>query len=428
MLGLLEQWYALSAAQSIIFNDARRHRVIVAGRRFGKTWLALIWLLTVACAIKRSKCWYLAPTRPQAKDIAWEDLKLLVPSALIRKNGISETELTVTLINGSKISLKGTENFETLRGRGLTAVVLDEFADMKKGVWTVVRPQLSDLGKEGRAMFIGTPRGYDEFKELYDRAREGRPGWGAHHFTTLQGGNVSAEELVDARRDMNEREFRQEYLATFEMIEGRILHAFVREKMEKGNLDASVHDLGGPVLVGMDFNVNPMCATFSSRTSFARSWGTRWECHTWGELVMPNSNTDMMMAEIKRKFPNRPLVVFPDPTGGARNTAAGGKTDFGIIRQHGGSVWAPSSTYRIADKYNTFNAMLCNSLGERRQVVNPIECPTLVNAMDGLCYKEGTNQADKTSGLDHITDAHAYKLLGAFPIGVGAVKVQEVIF
>jgi len=160
-----------------------------------------------------------------------------------------------------------------------------------------------------------------------------------------------------------------------------------------------------------------------------RPWGTHFECHTWGEYTIPNCNTMVMMQAIRHDYPNRRLIVFPDPTGNARTTTGAttnvGETDHTIIRSFGGDIFVPKFK-SVADKYNTVNGMMLNSYGLRRKLINPTKCKMLVRGYDGLCYKEGTNMADKTSGLDHITDADAYMMLGAFPMVTATVSVGTV--
>ena len=96
-----------------------------------------------------SNVWYVAPTYKAAKDIAWDMLTSTIPEGYIRKR--NESDLSLRLINGSTISLKGAENFDSLRGRSLDFCVLDEFADMKPEAWfEVIRPSLSD--RKGSAL------------------------------------------------------------------------------------------------------------------------------------------------------------------------------------------------------------------------------------------------------------------------------------
>jgi len=198
----------LTQPQSQIFLDPSRFRVIVAGRRFGKTHLATVELMRAALSGKSKNCWYVAPTYKMAKEIAWDMLGQMIPSGYIDKK--NETNLTINLLNGSTISLKGGENPDSLRGRALDFVIMDEFADMKPTAWTeVLRPSISD--REGSAMWIGTPKGRNHFYDLWTRGVDGAADWHSFQFTTLDGGNVSAEEIEAAKRDLDERTFSQEY-------------------------------------------------------------------------------------------------------------------------------------------------------------------------------------------------------------------------
>jgi hypothetical protein len=439
--------------QRILFNE-HRHRVVVAGRRFGKTVLAIMVLCASATRFRRSKNWYVAPTRVMAKDIAWDELKAWLHidsdgtgNHMVRD--VSETELTITFTNGSTISLKGAAEPDRLRGRGLKCVVLDEYADMEPGVWTVLRPQLSDIrmeieyGELGRALFIGSPKGFNHFKKLYDDVRLNKMGddWMAWKFTSLEGGNISANEIEKAKFDLAERDYRQEYLATFESIQGRIYHAFNREFWPNGNLDNSIHDPGPglPISVGMDMNVNPMTAVLGSKRLVERkntipTWdddgeeltNRHYEFHVWKEYVLHNSNTAEMMKAIRLDYPDRHLIVFPDPSGDSRKTSAPlSETDYTIIRSFRADVFTAKFNTN-SDKYTHVNGMLCNTQNIRRLMINPHNCPKLIDSLDGLQYKDGTNLPDKDSGFDHETDALSYAVIGLFPIAVGYGQVSTV--
>jgi hypothetical protein len=399
----------LSRPQWEVFACQKRFRLINAGRRFGKTHLAAIELIKSAVDKPFSTNWLVAPTYRQAQQICWTKLKELIPPQYIRAK--NETDLRLDLINGSKIALRGSDNYDSLRGVGLDFAVLDEAAFQTRETWTeAIRPSLSD--KMGRALFISTPSGYNWFYDQYAAAK-GRPDWAAFQFTTLEGGNVPASEIEAARAELDERTFRQEYEASFESLSGRVYYAYDRER----NTIPATDPGNCPVLVGMDFNVNPMSAAFALRAAD--------QIHFFDELLIQNGNTFEMAQAIKRRFPDRQVVVYPDPTGNARKTSAPvGQTDFTILRDAGFQVAAPSHPYPVADKINTVNSGLCTSTGLRKVFVNPAKCPNLCKGWDGLTFKEGTSEIDKSLGLDHITDAAAYLLLWELPMRSGARSVK----
>lgn len=391
----------LRKPQRRIFLSPARNRVVVAGRRFGKTSLAAAEAIHEAQRGRGKLIWYIAPTYGMAEDLLWDDLKSLIsPKNIAYKN---ESKLSITLAGyNSKIVLKGADNPDSLRGKGLDFVIFDEAADIKEETWTdVIMPALTD--KQGSAMFIGTPKGYNWFYDLYMSCYDD-PDWQNFSFTTAEGGNVTKEELDKARYMLSKKKFNQEFMASFETLSNRVYSAFDRNK----NVDPGVVDLGQDILVGMDFNVNPMSAVLSNRVTD--------QLHVFDEIEIENGNTEEMCEEIKHRYPNRKIIVYPDPSGRARKTSAPvGQTDFTILRSYGFRVVAPKKAPAVVDRINEVNAICENAKGQRRLFINS-KCGKLIKSLDGLTYKKDTSQPDKTLGLDHITDALGYKAHQEFPI------------
>ena len=137
----------LKPPQWSVFRSGARFRVLVAGRRFGKTYLALTELCQAAWSPGRL-AWYVAPTYKQAKRIAWKPLKQMTRPYWASKP--NETDLRIELISGGTICLRGADNYDSLRGDGLDFLVLDEYASIAREAWPeVLRPALAD--KQGRA-------------------------------------------------------------------------------------------------------------------------------------------------------------------------------------------------------------------------------------------------------------------------------------
>jgi len=200
----------LHPKQAEVFLDSARFRVVVAGRRWGKTNLSKIEILARAKLPKR-KIWYIAPTYRMAKQIMWNDLKESIPRDWIVR--IHETEMSVTLMNGTVIECKGADNPDTLRGVGLHFVVLDEYQDIRSETWTaIIRPTLAK--DRGEALFIGTPKAYNQLYEVYQLGQDpARTAWSSYQFPTITSPFIPEEEIADARRDMDPRTFRQEFEA-----------------------------------------------------------------------------------------------------------------------------------------------------------------------------------------------------------------------
>ena len=216
----------LSSPQNEVINNKSRFRVLITGRRFGKTFLAINELAKFASQSNK-KVWYVAPSYRQAKSICWNDLKDRLIKHKWVKN-INNSDLTITLRNNSRISLRGADNENSLRGIGLDFLVMDEFADIHKQAWyEVLRPTLSDT--EGHALFCGSPRGFGNWSYELFKLAETNTDWKSFKFTTLQGEQVSEEEINQAKEDLDTRTFQQEYEATFVNYSGMIYYNFDRQ-------------------------------------------------------------------------------------------------------------------------------------------------------------------------------------------------------
>ena len=231
-----------------ILTDTTRFKTIVAGRRWGKTILSLVWLLNGEIQ-PHEKRWFIAPTYKQGRMIAWGVMKQMFREMGVKFN---ESSLTVFLPNQAEISIKGSDKEDSLRGAGVNRVVLDEYATMKPNVWgEVIFPMLAT--SEGEALFIGTPRGYNHFYNLYLKGGQ-EDNWKSFQFRTIDGGFVSEEEIERARDELDERTFRQEFEATFETYTGQIYYNFDVKKHTR-KLDRIMND---PLYLTCDFNKSPM--------------------------------------------------------------------------------------------------------------------------------------------------------------------------
>lgn len=232
-----------------ILHDPHKFLILVAGRRWGKTWLSLTWLISGTIGANENR-FFVAPTYRQGKMVAWSVLKQMLSDTVCRFN---ETELRVDLPNNSVIRIVGADRADSLRGIGLKRVVLDEFAFMKPDVWQmVILPMLASTN--GRALFSGTPSGYNHFHRLFIKATDQKD-WGVYEYKTNDGGNVPQVEIDRAREEMDDRTFRQEFEATFESYEGRLYYNFDPTDIVKKSLK---YMQGNELWLTCDFNKAPM--------------------------------------------------------------------------------------------------------------------------------------------------------------------------
>lgn len=217
----------------------QRWAILVCHRRAGKT-VACVAELVMAAELARinglrdARFAYIGPHLNQVKDVAWMYVKRLTAHYGAEYN---EAELRVDFPWGARIRLYGADNPDRLRGLYLDGVIMDEFADMRDSVFgEIVRPMLAD--RKGWAVFIGTPKGHNEFYRLW-KTTSGQPDWYRLMLRASESGMLSPQELADAERGMSEDQYAQEFECSFEAaIAGSILG----REIEKAEKDGRVGD------------------------------------------------------------------------------------------------------------------------------------------------------------------------------------------
>lgn len=390
----------LASWQKTVANDSSRFKLVAAGRRSGKTTLSIRQICFYA-RIPNREIFYITSSYRAAKMIVWKPLlRMLTDLRWVAK--INASDLSITLKNGSQISLKGSEDPNRLRGVSLDYVVIDEaaFCDLETLWGEVVRPALAD--RLGGALFISTPLGKaNAFYDMYLDAQDLKD-WSTYTLTTLEAGFVPEKEIEAARADMTERQFKQEFEASFEDLGTRVADQFVREK----NVLPYSGDLR-ELIVGCDFNLNPVTASVMVRHGEI--------LHVIDEIEIYSSNTNELADEIRQRYPTQKIFAFPDPSGARSQTSSSGKSDHAILAHAGFVVKAPRKHDPVRDRINATNARFCSGTGERRLFVDP-KCKRTIECLEKHSYKPNTNQPDKDSGYDHMFDALSYAVAYLFPI------------
>lgn len=394
----------LSPPQKIIADSEARFRVAVSGRRFGKTHIAIRELAKHA-RIQNQICWAVFPSYRMARTVVWDTLK----NNLRKLNWIAkvnENDLSIKLVNGSQIALKGADNFDSLRGVGLNFLVCDEVADIDEKAWTeVLRPTLSD--RQGKALFLGTPKGINNW--LYDLYQRGQDPtelqWASWQYTTVDGGVVPLEEIQAARNDLDEATFCQEYLAAFNTTTNRVYYSFDRKQNIRAFADTiEKHEI---LYTGWDFNIDPMSVVITVRRGDI--------LHVIDEICLFTSNTQEACDELRNRYPDNRIWAYPDPASRQRKTSAGGSTDLSILANNGFIVKAPNSHTQIRDRINAVNSRFKSASGQVNLYVDA-GCKHLIESVEKQSYKQGSSIPDKDSGYDHMNDALGYLIDYMFPI------------
>jgi hypothetical protein len=418
----------LHAPQFEVFHCQKRFRVLVAGRRFGKSELALAELLRAAKDAPNRLVWYVAPSQKFAKRTIWPRLKKITRN--LWASTPREQGLHIDLINGSSISVQGGFNPDNLRGDGLDFVVLDETSDIKPDVWAQsLYPALTD--RKGRALFLGTPKGRNHLYDYFELAQSNPAEWASYQFTTEQGGIVEKSELESVSRSTDANTFSQEFEARFTTLGQYLAYlSFTRES----NVCDTHFELSAPLIWSLDFNVDPMCMLLMQRIR-----DTVYVLHEIA--VRSNNNTteeacrifvqhaEPYLKAVSRTYGVLNVQIYGDASGHQRRTSAA-STDWSLIRQyfathHRGEIqinchFANANPY-VRDRVNCVNARLRNALGEPQLFISP-GAKELIRDLEEVCYAvdstgSPTTELNKSDRhRTHMSDALGYYLSQAFPL------------
>ena len=235
-------------------------------------------------------------------------MKRAVDRTLYKSN---DTEKRLELPNGAALWFKTGEKPDNLYGEDVYAAVIDEASRVREESWHAIRSTLT--ATKGPARIIGNVKGRGNwFYHLARKAQRGAPGYHYAKITArdaVAAGILDAAEIEDARLALPESVFRELYEAEPGDLSGLVYKSFSVE-----NYAADIEDAGGPLMVGMDFNVSPMTCVIGQRVVD--------QLHLFDEISVNDSNTEEMAREIRERYPDRPITVYPDPSGNSRKTSA----------------------------------------------------------------------------------------------------------
>lgn len=337
--------------QFIPFHQrTERFACIVAHRRAGKTVACIHDLVDAAlrCPHERPRFAYVAPYYRQAKAVAWDYLRAAV--APLRPLGATtnESELRADYPNGGQVRLYGADNADALRGLYLDGAVCDEFADWDPRVWPeVIRPALAD--RKGWAVFIGTPKGRNDFYKLWQRAQSD-PDWYALELKASETGLIAPDELAGAKSDLSEDQFAQEFECSFDAA---IVGAFYGKLMAQAEADKRItgvpYDAVAPVWTAWDLGIRDATAIW-----FAQVIGR--EVH----LIDYYEASGADLGHYVREILNRPYAYAGHivPHDAQAKELGTGKSRLEVLQSLGLKNLTVAASHRVEDGINAVRVFL----------------------------------------------------------------------
>lgn len=338
----------------------KRFKVYVLHRRFGKTVGAINELIDhlLRCDLNRPQYGYIAPTYTQAKRVAWEYFKEYTKCFPGRH--IHEGELRIDIPKPTtqnkdsfaRIYVLGADNPDSIRGMYFDGVIMDEYAEMNPIIWTqVVRPALSDRG--GWGIFIGTPKGSNHFKEIYELSLDPASAkeWFGVLYRASETGIISRDELEEARRIMLPEEFEQEYECSFSAaLIGSYFGRQIEEAEREGRITRVPYDCAVPVDTWWDLGIDDQMAIWFTQT-------VGQEIHMIDYL----EDNNLGIPDYARKLLQDKPYVYREhnfPHDGAARELGTGRSREEVARENGLSPLRVRDRWDVSDSINASRVLL----------------------------------------------------------------------
>ena len=425
----------LNIPQFEFYSMHKPFRAFVGGYRSGKTFLGCVRLCVLALEYPGIKLGYFAPTYPQIRDIFYStisDVAEAMGMTVDIKQSTNEVSLHYYGDLHSVIKCRSMEHPQRIVGFDINHALIDEIDCMKKdkadAAWKKIVARLSSEGfdeariydeelnadlviealGENTVDFTTTPEGfnwiYDFFvKQLKDDA-ELQNYYGIVHASTKQNAKNLPADYIDKLYATYPANLVDAYVngQFVNLIGGTVYRQFDRRKNQ-----SSIEDDGvSPLHIGMDFNVQKMSAIVHIEVD--------------GNPVAVDEvfgllDTDEMIFELQRRYPNRHITIYPDSSGKNRKSVNASETDISKLRQAGFNLAYNPANPAVRDRVNAMNAMFCNGNGERKYKVNTNKCPRYTDDLEQQVYnKQG--EPDKAHDADHMPDAGGYYIAHRFPV------------
>lgn len=405
----------LSEPQRLFAKSRYQYPAFVGGVGSGKTFAGVLRLLSLKSQCVGQDVAYYMPTHDLVAQVAFPRVEHLLDTFQVRAKFYRSPPYWVDTPGwDGRIIFRTMDSPEKIIGYEVAHSIVDELDtlpdDKAEDVWNKVIAR--NRVRSVLPASVGVTTTPEGFRFVYRRwKKDVRPGYKLYRARTADNAHNLDPGYVDNLVNTYTGALQQAYLdgEFVPMRTGRVYGDFDRA------LNASretIHRVQRePLHIGMDFNVSHGAAVvFVLRNS---------EPHAVEELTEV-FDTPAMVALIKQRYPGHQIMVYPDPTGKARDSSGASQTDLALLRQAGFHVLAFSGSPAVKDRVLAMNVMIT----KRRLRVNVDGCPAFVEALEKQAYTKN-GEPDKSSGLDHVVDAAGYFVLYRYPIA-SVIPMQKV--
>lgn len=401
--------YGPYSYQAEFHRDPSRWRIVVGGRRVGKSKMCIQECLKVCLSKRKQLVYWIAPSYKVAKEVGFEEFNNMIDVLQPVIEDINLTNLTIKFKNASQLVFKSADNPDSLRGRKINFCILDEAAFIKPEIWQVIRPTLADT--KGSAVLISTPNGIgDWFHNIWQLDT-----WSKYHWpSTMNKLVMTEEELADIKANMSQTEFDQEIMAKFVTKAGRVYNDFDENNVvDDFKPDKTKYDIH----LGLDFGfAAPSAICFMAVDKISQDKVIQFD-----EIYINRTQFSDILSLIIGRLDEYNISLedlstcYCDPAGEAYELSSG-ISPVDMMRQRGFKV--KNKATKIAPGIAQVRAFIKNCSGDRRYLVAK-KCKETIRSLQGYQYDISSNGTSKEDALkdglhDHMCDSVRYFFVNKF--------------
>jgi hypothetical protein len=455
----------LHEGQTEVFKDLfidklHRYLVVNCSRGWGKSFMAALAAITAVFEllelhhkVPHKFVYVIAPTYDQVVDIYYP---LINYELGMERYALKSSKDQGRFLFGKGVELRliSYESVERMRGKGAYFIVWDEVSSCKKGIkpkaawqgviqpclttrWSPKRAAMFGARSPGRALIIGTPKGYNFFAEMLNYP-ETNPMWNSYHYDYTKSPLLDPVEIEALKDELDPVEFASEYMASIEDSGKSIFYCFKRKTHVKSDLEDfyppvyrdTIDNLSGEVTTelvekGEDVHV---CIDFNVSLQCTGVFALRGKQMQFLDEFKGHPDTETLAKVIATKYKDHKIFAYPDPSGRSRKTSAPvGVTDFSILESYGIICLAHSKAPPIIDSVAAVNRKLMNANGLVDMYVHP-RCKGLAMSLERTKWVDNNSDTatiDKTENLEHYSDGVRYATEFLFPIKASRKRVAK---
>lgn len=396
-----------------LWRSVAQFAAVAAGRGSGKSELArrrIVRFLPVQKPWADPMYFYALPTMDQARRVAWKKIKQLIPKHWLAKEP-NESRMMIETVFGSTLYVLGMDKPQRIEGDQWDGCVVDESSDQKPSAFNLsILPALSH--RAGWCWRIGVPKRYGigaaDFKDFFDKGKAGKEGIESYSWPSSD--ILTPEQMQWAMDNLSSADLEEQYGASWLTAGGCIFSDYDDTLNVRDDI---VYHPDLPILVGSDFNVDPMAWVLAQEVNG--------ELHVFDEIWLRNTTTRDTLNLLALAHGERHKAgwyFYGDASSKARKTSAA-QTDFTQIvndqRFTNKRVLYPRANPSRADRFASMNALFKTANGVRRCFIHP-KCKRTRQDCKERAYIEGTREPNDSGDIGHITDALGYLIYGRYPL------------